>query len=310
MKTLMKKVFIKVRPCFIPAVRAYIRHFPFATGKKAYWNYIVLPFFACASFNYKTATLDGSVFMGNTNDLIQRYIYYFGVWEPHLTHWIEQRLSPGDTFVDVGANIGYYSLFASNLVGNSGRVIAIEASPLICKRLQEHVHLNRAENVKVLNVAATNKREKLKIYFGPEGNIGMTSILERKGSTPECEVEGMPLPMILEPAEIKNARLIKIDVEGAEWAVVEGLYPMLQSCRRDLEIVVEINPEKLTEQGKRPDDIVNRFRASGFQAYGMENRYTADDYLPPYKITRPKRIISTITSQIDVVFSRQESEWL
>lgn len=306
----MKNVFIKIRPAFIPAIRAYIRHIPFEIGKRAYWNFIVQPFFACASFRYRTTTLYGSIFLGNTGDLIQRYIYYFGMWEPNLTHWIEQSLSPGDTFVDVGANIGYYSLLASKLVGNTGRVIAIEASPLICKRLEEHVHLNRTENVKVLNIAATNKPEKLKIYFGPEENIGMTSILERKGSTLECEVDGMPLFMILETAEIINARLIKIDVEGAEWVVLEGLYPMLQSCRRDLEIVVEINPEGLAKQGKKADDIVNRFRAEGFQAYGIENRYTADDYLPPYTNRRPKRIIGAITNQIDVVFSRRATEWL
>ena len=48
----------------------------------------------------------GSKIAGNTNDIIPQYIYYFGLWEPHLTRWIQRRLAPGDTFIDVGANIG------------------------------------------------------------------------------------------------------------------------------------------------------------------------------------------------------------
>jgi hypothetical protein len=51
------------------------------------------------------------------------YIYYFGVWEPNITRWIVRRLASGDMFIDVGANVGYYSLLASKLVGESGSVV-------------------------------------------------------------------------------------------------------------------------------------------------------------------------------------------
>jgi hypothetical protein len=65
------------------------------------------------------------------DDVIQRYIFYFGVWEPMISHVTEQMLHKGDVYVDVGANIGYCSLLASNCVGGSGRVVSIEASPTI-----------------------------------------------------------------------------------------------------------------------------------------------------------------------------------
>ncbi|SCF63177.1 hypothetical protein GA0115259_100393 [Streptomyces sp. MnatMP-M17] len=67
----------------------------------------------------------GARFAVDTQDLIQRYIYLFGVWEPHMTRWLRGRLEPGDTFVDVGANIGYYSVLASQLVGDGVKVVAI-----------------------------------------------------------------------------------------------------------------------------------------------------------------------------------------
>jgi FkbM family methyltransferase len=307
---MMTTVKILLKKIIVPTVRAFIRFSPFEIGKRAYWNYIICPVIVRCHIEYKTSTIFGDRIVGNTKDLIQRNIYYFGIWEPYLTRWIGQRLSAGDTFIDVGANIGYYSLYASRIVGESGKVVAIEASPTIYERLMTHVHLNSLNNVKVLNIAVTNEPQKLKIYFASESNIGRTGIFNIEGGTLECEVEGLPLPMILEPNEIRDARLIKIDVEGAELMVAEGLYPMLQSCRDDLEIIMEISPEKLAEQGKLPNAIIDRFRDFGFHAYGIENDYGAENYLPPYKNIRPKRINDSIDCQLDVVFSRQESEWL
>lgn len=65
----------------------------------------------------------------DTKDIVQRYLYQFGIWEPSLSGWLARTLRPGDVFVDVGANIGYYSLLAARLVGHLGSVVAIEASP-------------------------------------------------------------------------------------------------------------------------------------------------------------------------------------
>jgi hypothetical protein len=58
-------------------------------------------------------------------DVIQNYVYLFGTWEPDLTAFMRRRLRPGDTFIDVGANIGYLSTLGSKLVGPHGVVVAI-----------------------------------------------------------------------------------------------------------------------------------------------------------------------------------------
>ena len=72
-------------------------------------------------------------------DMIQTYLYLFGVWEPDVTAFIRRRLSPGDTFVDVGANVGYHALLAAGSVNGRGRVVAIEASPRIFRMLRENL---------------------------------------------------------------------------------------------------------------------------------------------------------------------------
>ena len=290
----------------ISLARAYIRYAPFAAGKRAFWTRIVDPYFAWCHHEFVALTVFGSQIAGNTRDILQQYIYYFGVWEPHLSRWIGQRLVPGDTFIDVGANIGYFSLLASKLVGESGRVVAIEASPEIFNALQGNLARNRARNVRAVNVAATDRKGWVRLFRGPDSNIGRTTIREECGFEFECEAEAAPLSAILQPEEVQNARLIKIDVEGAEWWVVAGMGPLLGSGRTDLEIVVEVQPGLLAQQGKRPEDLLGIFLNAGFCAYSLENDYSPLSYLPPYVEMRPVRIRSPIQCQTDVVFSRQD----
>jgi FkbM family methyltransferase len=247
---------------------------------------------------------------GDAREIIEQYIYYFGVWEPHITAWISRRLAPGDTFVDVGANIGYYSLLASRLVGASGTVVAIEPSPRTFSKLNANMTLNGLSNVRTVNLAASACDGIVQIFRGDEHSSGLTTIIERKGFELECEVSAAPLSSILRPEEMRNTRLVKIDVEGAEWSVVAGMASLINKGRRDLEIIIEVDTDRLAHQGKTPDDLLRPFLTTGFYPYAVENDYSALSYipLPPYK--RPQRIKSPIRGLMDLVLSRQASEHL
>jgi len=76
-------------------------------------------------------------------DVVNLFLYYFGGWEPAITQVVRQALKPGDVFLDVGANVGYYTLLASRLVGDTGRVIAVDASPSVYEILSRNVSRNR-----------------------------------------------------------------------------------------------------------------------------------------------------------------------
>jgi tRNA/tmRNA/rRNA uracil-C5-methylase (TrmA/RlmC/RlmD family) len=130
------------------------------------WNRIIDPFFYLHSHEFVVSTSFGMRIAGDTRDIIQGFIYFFGMWEPSLTRWIQERLAPGDIFIDVGANIGYYSLLASKLVGHSGSVVAIEPSPKIFSALQHNLALNHIENVRVVNMAVSDRREALRLFRG------------------------------------------------------------------------------------------------------------------------------------------------
>lgn len=308
----------RLRDCFIhlliPFVRTYVRYSPWTTGKQSFWTRIVDPYFAWHAHHFQVPTIFGSYIAGDARDIIQQYIYYFGIWEPNLTHWMAERLKAGDTFIDVGANVGYYTLLASKLVGKNGAVVAIEASPQIFKTLQRNLALNYTENVRAVNIAVYHSKTVLKVFHGSEYEVGQTTIVEgqalERGFEVACEVDAAPLSTILRRDEMQNARLIKIDVEGAEWSVVEGMRPLLDSGRSDLEIIIEIKPECLAGRGKEPDDLLSILADAGFCAYHLENDYSALSYIVRDGDRRPMRIRDRIECSTDVIFSRHDSDHL
>jgi FkbM family methyltransferase len=220
-------------------MRAYIRFAPFSAGKRWLWSRVMDPYFIWNSHRSVAKTIFGMRIKGDAKDIIQQYVYYFGIWEPHITSWIHSCLRPGDIFIDVGANIGYYSLLASRLVGAHGSVVAIEASPKTFLELQTNLTLNRIDNVRAVNVAASDFRGTLKVFRGHEYNTGLTTVFDREGFALECEVAAVPLSEIVQPKEMKRARVVKIDVEGAESSVIAGMGPIVTAGRPDLEIMTQ-----------------------------------------------------------------------
>jgi len=125
---------------------------------------------------------------------------------------------------------------------------------------------------------------------------------------PAITVDGLPLSDILSDSEIKTARIIKIDVEGAEYEVIQGMMSAFARFPRDLEVVVEITPSALGEEKMRW--IFEFFERNGFFPYHLENIYEPGYYFSPKKPDRPARIKELPSKQVDVVFSRSDADLL
>jgi FkbM family methyltransferase len=300
-----------IRPPLIPVFRAYIRYAPIAVGKPFVWNALG-DLFQFADHRFKARTVFGMDVSGNTIDQIQRRIYYFGTWEPNLTAFLMRRLSPGDLFVDVGANIGYFSLLAAKFVGTSGKVLAIEASPSIFAKLANNLKRNDLANVVALNLAVSDSSGITSVYLGPESNIGQTTVLKTDRYGVECEIPCRRLDDILSSEDLRHAKLIKIDVEGAEWAVTVGMLPLLKSFPETLEVVIEINPSRLRTLGKSAGEVLQMFEVAGFNAYELENDYSDAAYLSSLGKKRPTRLNNSVEdrSAVDLVFSRKDLDVL
>jgi FkbM family methyltransferase len=297
LRTLAKKI----RPLLTPIVRMPVRYSRGA-GRTFVWNRVVMPYFQWVEHAFVARTRFGFTIAGSTADLIQRYVYFFGVWEPHLTDFIRRRLRRGDVFIDVGANIGYFSLLASTLVGEDGKVIAIEASPSIHRRLQENLERNRVRNATVFHVAASDREGVLQIFNAGRDNCGASTTIASSGYELEAEVLAKPLDDLVAAGDLERAKVIKIDVEGAEWSVITGMRRLLERAPGALEIVIEITPKM-----ERSEDILALFDEHGFHPYHLENSYDARHYISREPLQAPRRITEPIVKQTDVVFSRVDA---
>src|SRR5688572_5870789 len=93
-----------------PLTRALVRALPSRRLALAFLHYVFVPRIAWRPFETVATTKDGVRMHVRFPDLIQRFVYLFGEWEPTITRFVKQRLQAGDLFVDVGANVGYYTL--------------------------------------------------------------------------------------------------------------------------------------------------------------------------------------------------------
>lgn len=250
-------------------------------------------------------TFFGATVDCDLGDLITMCIFHFGVWEPHISAFIQGRLRPGDVFCDVGANIGYHSLLASGSVGSSGRVVAIEPSPAIFARLISNLRLNEADNVRPVQAAVTAAVGTVSLYRGVPGNTAMTTTIKDRGFGKECDVISVPLTDILSQDERERLRLIKIDVEGGEVPILNDLIATIDHYSHELEILVEVTQDDTIHSSKEIPKIFSQFSELGFRAYSIPNSYDRlEDYLNFPGIRPPIRITSAIRGQQDVLFSR------
>lgn len=288
----------------LPSVQQYIRHFPFQTGKQT-----LLRYFMWRERIQITRTIFSTKMKVRTNVLVQGYIYYFGIWEPNLAYFVQSRLecNSNRTFIDVGANIGFFTLLGAKIL-STGKVVSIEAFPSIQDRLLENVHLNKYNNIRAVNLAGTDKPCEISMYHAGNSNEGATTSLKGKYQSKPIVVKGLPLSDILFDTEIKTARLIKIDTEGAEYSVLRGLFPILDKMPEDVEVVVKISPNDLNEDEMLY--IFSSFKAAGFSPYMLNNDYSTEFYLSFEKVKSLTRMASFPKKQTDIVFSKIDKEHL
>lgn len=285
-----------------PVARFYIRHCP--------GSFLKAPLYEAFFWNYRdfaARTVFGSRVTGNTKDLIQRFIYYFGIWEPAQTHWLKRTLQPGDVFVDVGANIGYYTLLGSRCVGETGQVIAIEASPSIYALLCANVRTNRERNINTMNCAAGDVAGEIAIYKAAAENIGQSSTLAwTDHAVFEAKVPVKPLCDLIPDHQIAAVRVVKIDVEGAEYRVLQGMLPLIRNPRFQGDIAVELTPKGLAQCGVTYQDVQMMLGEYGFKPFVLPNSYNVCSYIAPQGQPAPQPYHDVPASQVDLVFSRRD----
>lgn len=307
MRTL-KSAFLRA---FVPSIARYLRQQGTSFGKVFLWNRVVTPHVSWRDFALRAETLCGHGVSGTINDTIFSRVYFFGTWEPAITAHITSTLKPGDTVIDVGANIGVHAMLAAKCVGPSGVVHAIEASPTIFASLQRNLAENGISNVIAHNVAIVDARRPVTIYRHNETNLGASTIMKHRvleeggeAFVEECSVQGLPLDEAVGDAALRAARLIKIDVEGAEVEVLTGILRNAHVLRPDVELIVECNPDSLAVAGLDRPRFLALLAEHGFEPFELPNTHSVRDYVDPAGLA-PRPLVWNEDRPVDVVFRRQ-----
>lgn len=197
-------------------------------------------------------------------DWIQQNLYFLGSYEERGLRFLESYLRPGDVFIDVGANIGLYTLAAAQRVGPSGQVHAFEPVPATVARLREHLALNRLGNVTVREMAVSSEAGTVPIYLPPASNSGMASLHAYTGEL-SAAVEVPATTLDAYTTGWAAVRLVKMDIEGAEWLALQGMAQLLATLRPAL--LMELEPGILSAMGHSAADIQGWLAALGYEKH-------------------------------------------
>jgi FkbM family methyltransferase len=195
-----------------------------------------------------------------------------GVFEPAETALIQREVGPGDTVVDIGANIGYFTLLFASLVGERGKVYAFEPEPANFGLLQESVAANRITNVVAEPLALAHADGMVRLYLAPDGSVDHSLVVGEPGCR-EYDVEAVTLDSYFgdDPPEVA---FIKMDVQGAEDQVLAGATRLLNSCPR-VKLLTEFWPRGLVEASVEPRDHHARLTDLGFTLRAYDARAKA-----------------------------------
>jgi FkbM family methyltransferase len=201
-----------------------------------------------------------------------------GTYEPHLTAAFGRHCRPGMTVVDVGANLGYYALLASKLVGPEGRVVALEPNSENCRLLLSSLRLGHVANVDLLPVAADedNGWAYYSTHVGSNGGlIGDGDLLARPGVV----VPTFRLDDVLDGLAVGTVGLLKMDVEGAEGRVLRGASRVIA---RDRPIITSELKEEMLQRvsGMSLAEYLGAFEAHGYDAFTLDKDTTEETAYP------------------------------
>jgi len=244
------------------------------------------------------------VFECDLRNSLAREVYFTGQYEPQETALIEALVKPGQTFVDVGAHWGYFSLIASQRVGAAGRVISIEADPRLYRTLSRNVRANALAQIEPVHVAAAAEAGVLRMsgYSEQEENWGVSRLLgsAHRGDSPNVfDVPTASIDALLDRRGIATVDVLKMDIEGAEALALRGMEAGLRAGRYRM-MVIELHPAALPDFGTSVALLVDFISSFGYRAWRIDHSKAAMRR-SAYRTVAPSDLLSrwTTASEVD-----------
>jgi FkbM family methyltransferase len=221
-----------------------------------------------------TTTADGFAMELHLDDGIDRRVYYTGHYEAP-TEALFRKLLPGaKCFVDIGANNGFFAILAATQMNDAGRVFAFEPFPATYSRLQRNVQVAGVRSVEALNIALSNATERRSMFarpgalgyttFAGQENIANRAAAANVSATIDESVECDTFDRVWAKYGEGKVDLVKMDIEGAELLVLEGM-PQALRDRLFTHLFLEVHPRQIRELGGEPHRVAELLMQRGYR---------------------------------------------
>jgi FkbM family methyltransferase len=202
---------------------------------------------------------------------VQRTLYTYGAIDANEVRSLLRFVGPASVFFDIGAYFGYYSLMAARQTRASATVYAFEPRPLNYKRLQRNLELNRRAGVRAFNIALADSEGEALFAEPQQINQGAGHLLRGQASDPSsARVQVTTLDRFVNANRISRLDAMKIDVEGAELAVIRG---GLETLRRFKPVIcIEFNPGTLLRADEQPAMLLATLTDLGYSLHRIGRR--------------------------------------
>lgn len=216
---------------------------------------------------YLQRRVDGLILKVRTEDVVGRHIYKYGHHEPAMSAYLASQLKPenGDMVIDIGANIGWYSVMFSRLCANADcRVLCFEPEPDNLALLRHNLAANHSNNADVFALGLSDNDGGASLHLFGEQNRGRHSLLPINDHH-EISIKTARLDDLISAQgyEHRTPRLIKIDIEGFELIALRGAPQTLARCPL---LVTEFSPHYMRQGGLEPAAMLHYLRGLGFEA--------------------------------------------
>lgn len=253
-------------PVDIRMVRGLLHLWPFARGKGALAR-ALSPLWHRREF---LLSVEPGVFVpAELDDYMVYWVFVNGYDRDAVVRLSRELIGPGDTVLDVGANIGLWAMGAARRAGPTGVVHAVEPVPENYARLVSNLKLNDLGRVHAAPIAFSNRCGRVTMFRPRYGNSGHPSLGCRDGVDEPFQIDATTLDQYCELADIEKVDFIKIDVEGAELLVLEGA-PRVLSSNEAPAILFEVNEDTAAKLKASTADAKKLLRSTGYELFRLE----------------------------------------
>ena len=214
---------------------------------------------------YKKRVHDNFYMLLNPMEHIQQQLFWYGYYEKELGDLLKKAIKPGDVFLDLGANIGYFSLLvAKNLP--SVKVISFEPVLGLFEKMNDNISLNNIKNISTVSAAVGEISGERELFVSAPDNLGMSSFHQPENYSGKKErVKVVNIDDWFKTSGLSKIDVIKLDIEGSEFDVLKGMKKVLQKQKPIL--IVEVNPVTLSMFNLKPSDICDYLKQLNFEGF-------------------------------------------